>query len=354
MSDWARVSRRVACPICSHASWCGIAPDGLAAICMRVPSGHMAKNGGWLHRLTSPIDIGTVAPRASWTVAPIHRLNPIYSALLALWPLRDDDREHLRTVRGLSDEAIDGAGFASVPSLALDDQAARLDLGRIIARRFGLLAGVPGFYRDDRAWAIVPTERGIGIPIRDRPGRVQGITIRATSPTDPDARYRPLSSGNWRSGASCGAPVAVWHPERARAGVLITEGALKALVAAERRDCTALGLAGVTNWHGALPLVEHAPADLPIIVAVDTDSARNIHVWKAKEDLCRALAERGHRVLVATWPTSAKGIDDALLAGLDVDIRAWTPSLPPAVRPFATVSTVIPTRPQASLLGGLR
>lgn len=46
---WKRVSRREPCPICRHADWCTIAPDGTAVCCMRTQSDRALDNGGWLH-----------------------------------------------------------------------------------------------------------------------------------------------------------------------------------------------------------------------------------------------------------------------------------------------------------------
>ena len=49
---WHRVSRKNPCPVCQKPDWCGYSEDGRLAICMRVPSEKIARNGGYLHRLT--------------------------------------------------------------------------------------------------------------------------------------------------------------------------------------------------------------------------------------------------------------------------------------------------------------
>ena len=59
MSDWLPVTRADPCAICHHATWCLVAPDGVAHLCNRVASNHPAKGGGWIHgtprRLDAPI-----------------------------------------------------------------------------------------------------------------------------------------------------------------------------------------------------------------------------------------------------------------------------------------------------------
>ena len=44
-----RVSKQHPCPVCGRPDWCGIAEDGVVAVCMRVESNQTAKNGGWVH-----------------------------------------------------------------------------------------------------------------------------------------------------------------------------------------------------------------------------------------------------------------------------------------------------------------
>ena len=48
-----RVSRRNPCPVCGHPDWCGISPDGVICICMRVEQGSIgqSRNDGYIHRL---------------------------------------------------------------------------------------------------------------------------------------------------------------------------------------------------------------------------------------------------------------------------------------------------------------
>jgi len=336
--SWRRVTHRESCPVCDHPDWCSVAADGAVAICMRVASDRPTKNGGWLHRLGA----GAARPGAPTTpattgpaLAPIARRDAAYRALLDVLGLSDQHREHLLNARGLPAKVL--GLFATIPALTTLD---RLDRAARVAGSVDL-AGVPGFYRWERKgrWAMVPTPAGILIPVLDRDGRIQALQIRADAPGPDQPRYSWLSSHGWPAGTSSGAPVAVWRPELAPNGVCITEGALKSCIASyhpggdQRPHRCVVAVAGVASWRAVLPLLAGAPADLAVTVAFDSDAASNYGVWFARESLCLTLHRRGYHVQIARWPAPAKGIDDALLAGLAVTMADWRPSLPPVRRP---------------------
>ncbi len=55
-SEWREATQGEPCPICKKPDWCSITgAEGTleAAVCMRVESGNLRKNGGWLHQLDS-------------------------------------------------------------------------------------------------------------------------------------------------------------------------------------------------------------------------------------------------------------------------------------------------------------
>lgn len=56
LGHWIRVTRQKRCPCCESDSWCAIAEDGSAAICMRRTSDYPTRNGGFLHRLRDSRD----------------------------------------------------------------------------------------------------------------------------------------------------------------------------------------------------------------------------------------------------------------------------------------------------------
>jgi hypothetical protein len=50
-NPWKGVTRSDRCPICGRGDYCSVSDDGSAAICMRVMSDRMTRNGGYLHYL---------------------------------------------------------------------------------------------------------------------------------------------------------------------------------------------------------------------------------------------------------------------------------------------------------------
>lgn len=175
--------------------------------------------------------------------------------------------------------------------------------------------GVPGFYRAGETW-LVNGPSGLLIPVRDHEGRIVSCQIRPNNTSR--GKYLWLSStgkpGGTSSGASCHYAATGGHQ------LWITEGPLKADFVAARLGQPCLGVAGVANWRSALPLLGDAKE---VVLAFDQDqpgSAREAVENNARA-FAQALAERGVKVLWGTWDwTLAKGLDDALLAGVPITV----------------------------------
>ncbi len=164
---WHRVTRKNPCPVCRKPDWCGYTEDGRFAICMRVPSEKITRNGGYLHRLTSdPLPPMPVRSKP----APIPSPN-----VRECW-------NHLK--RTLDSEALDGLAERLGVSVA-----ALMDLRVAWAELHG-------------AWAF---------PMRDGDGKVVGIRLR---------------SEDGRKWAVRGSREGLFYPERAPADhlALICEG----------------------------------------------------------------------------------------------------------------------------------
>ena len=73
-TTWVRVTKRRPCPICERLGWCGFSADGAVVHCMRVPSDHPTKAGGWIHRLTEPMG-SMPPPRRARRPAERHRID---------------------------------------------------------------------------------------------------------------------------------------------------------------------------------------------------------------------------------------------------------------------------------------
>ena len=154
------------------------------------------------------------------------------------------------------------------------------------------------------------------IPVRDREGRIVACQVR---PDDGGrGKYLWLSSSGKPGGASSGAPC---HYAKANGSQLwITEGLLKADFVAARLGQPCLGVAGVANWRSAMPLLVDIQE---VILAFDEDQPGRAceAVEASTRAFAQVLTERGVKVLKATWDWSqAKGIDDALQAGVEIEI----------------------------------
>jgi hypothetical protein len=101
--------------------------------------------------------------------------------------------------------------------------------------------------------------------------------------------------------------------------VWVTEGALKADLAAHFLGAVVVGAVGVTCWRPVIPVLEELGA-ADIVLAFDRDQDVNPVVARAVGELRKAISESGFRVLEASWPRE-KGIDDALAAGVEIKVE---------------------------------
>lgn len=312
----SRVSHRNPCPICEHPDWCSVAEDGAFAICMRVADGSIkpSKNGGHLHRLRErdfqPVRLVQRKPDPS-PAAPIERCHIVYEALLGALLLSEAHADNL-AARGLSDLTVARNNYATLPNTlkAIQNACETLTI-------FHDLAHVPGFFTDyEGKWRFNAKRTGFLIPARDVQGRIQALQVRQ----DTGTRYIWFSSPNKNNGASSGAPTHFARPWRALASgeAVITEGALKADVIAERLDCCVIGIPGVSSF--ALNFGSWLAGKLPTLktvhVAYDSDWRTKSQVRAALCRLLNVLSEAELNGTVLTW-NGAKGLDDLLKGGGD-------------------------------------
>ena len=307
--EWLRVSKRNPCPVCGKPDWCLISQDGKAAICARIESDNPVGNmsAGWLHKLDciNPLPRPRPRPDAKETSkAATDVVDNVYGVLLAELQLSETHRANLRQ-RGITDVQIDGLGYRTLPANERREVVKRLQA------KGARLAGVPGFYLEARQWKLAGPV-GIAIPVRDTKGRIQGLQVRCDN---ADARkYRWLSSRGLNSGCSPGAPVHVAGPLSTNGEVWITEGPLKADIAALKLGRLVLAVPGVGNWPGMIPIVRELTPGRAI-VAFDMDKISNPTVKLHKDALITYLIGRGVRTFEADWDSRFKGIDDLLATG---------------------------------------
>jgi hypothetical protein len=282
-----------------------IAEDGLAAICARIESDIDAgdKGAGWIHRLDGPRPISKPLEQhndnVTFPLASLSRRDLTYSCLLSELPLSDSHRDNLHN-RGLSDSDIQDLGYKTLSHDVRDTIVQRLSIPL-------KLAGVPGFYSDSGNVKLSGSP-GILIPVRDIEYQIQALQIRCDN-TD-GGRYKWISSAGKHLGCSSGSPIHVSHPQYfANNEVWITEGALKSDIAAIKMQKCILAVAGVGNWHGAIPVIlELKPSK--IIVAFDMDKRINEVVQRHCTEMIQALLHITNEVYEAEWDSQYKGLDD--------------------------------------------
>lgn len=323
MRLWRPVTKREPCPVCDRPDWCAVSSDGRVARCMRVVDGPdvIAREDSsgtpyglrFLDESFNP-DPSRYRPDPDPPRAPDPVLHRVYSALLQALPLSVAHRAHLKA-RGLSDDAIDLAGYRTMPK---EDAERRRIMGRLRALLGGEIPpDVPGLTGGKLAGYS-----GIVIPVREPGGTVRALKIRADDPHAP--RYS-WSSSTRDDGPSPGVPChvpAIHVPTGSTRVIRVTEGPLKADIATALSGVLTLGLAGCTTVKQAVCHLRALKAEV-VSLAWDADARENHHVAASLRAAVELFRAEGFAVQVETWDASAgKGIDDALHAGCAPTVHA--------------------------------
>lgn len=184
--------------------------------------------------------------------APREEIDRTMRAMLDMLTVTPEHREHLHTVRGLTDDQIAYLGLKSTPSYKL-----RHTIPRRLQEKGFTVAGVPGFFVDRYGkWTANFTSwtAGILVPTRDLDGLISGAQIRLDRPIkddeqDPEevgTKYIWFSTSSKYLGASSGSPVNLIG-DRAAHTVYITEGAFKAGIAHCLTKRTMLSIQGANK-----------------------------------------------------------------------------------------------------------
>ena len=281
-------------------------------------------------RLWSATSCGYSESQTGTPTADPDTLHAVYSDLLDHLDLSERHGLWLEK-RGLDRHWAHAAGYRSTP-----DPAAAKTTAAAMWLRWGFrLKSVPGFasvFGDQTR--ILFCDDAILTPCRDTRGRLTAL------------KHRRMQSGKWKlrllSSKAVGGPRAVSGPHtplgtggRRWDRVWVTEGERKADVLWTRRGEAVVGVPGVGSWRRSIPVVEElAEAGATVVLAFDQDASGR---------RCNrvAAAEFGKRwsVVVAEW-SGAKGIDDAVVKGVEVSERSerlGSPQLtghpPPQPRP---------------------
>jgi hypothetical protein len=259
--------------------------------------------------------------------SPSEHCDTVYRAILGALELSAEHRDDL-VRRGHSEAWIGSSGYRTLPSGDRQELAAKVLVSTGLAESD--LLKVPGFGRN-RSSLTVYGAAGLLIPVKDASGKLVGCQIR------PDHKeHHANGNGNgklskyvWLSSSSAGGPSAKAHPHVAvveqqnpPSKVRWTEGPLKANIAAEKSGVTTIGATGVANWKPALPISKDLGAKT-VCLSFDSDSASKASVAKHLASAARAVIAAGYELECERWDgSSAKGIDDALVAGTKIEILA--------------------------------
>lgn len=324
-NDWVEASTKKPCVNCGKTSWCRHHISGTKYICQRqrILNGieKKDKNGEifWLYTNNGK---SSVVATATATAATIKKNSPsiaeafdihlVYTYLLSLLSLDTLHFENLNK-RGLSFETITNNSYKSLPSKG------RRAIYQNLEKEFGesLLKKVPGFIVKDGRLTLGGAS-GILIPVRDTWGMIVAVLIRPDKIIDGN-KYLWLSSSKY-GGPSSGRHIHVPLHSDPVDVVHITEGALKADVAAELGKTLTIGIPG-TGGFDSLPHILKSLKAKEVIISLDADSTKNIKVAKAILDIFNLISSLEIKVGYQFWDLSlAKGLDDALLAKIETKI----------------------------------
>lgn len=325
MNDFETVSRACPCPICGHDSWCAVARDGSAIMCMRHTTGsdgvtrELADHTPYGLHFTGNSNPGGSAKKARHEppVAPPELRHKAYSALLDALSLSDVHVQHLR-VRGLSPAQVEALREKQIRTLPDDGARTAALRAAITALGGGEPLTIPGIHRGQRGWRF-SGRAGLLIPVRDAAGQIVALKLR---PDDPGTGGKYV----WITSTPFGGPGpgALTHVARASgsdsSSLRIVEGVLKAEIAAQLDPSHAV--IGLPSCNAISTARDALLALKPqrVLLAWDGDARSNRHVASGLERAITVTRELlpSAEVAVETWDSAHKGIDDALAAGATI------------------------------------
>ena len=183
------------------------------------------------------------------------------------------------------------------------------------------LAGVPGFYRNDKdEWTFVNDNRGILIPVRDEEGRMQGLQIRLDN--TEKRKFRWMSSTDRKDG--CRAEGWTHFSGEPSDMLVLTEGPMKADVINALTGWTVVAVPGVNALKKLKASLETLKAKglKRVQTAFDMDLLTNPNVKNGFEELLALLDEMDFTFSTYLWDPRYKGLDDYLWEGKLKKVRA--------------------------------
>ena len=229
--------------------------------------------------------------------------------MLSYLTLSDKHMENLLG-RGLSAERIAQNGYKSMPATP--------EGRRLLASLVGMgheLHGLPGFYTRDDQWTVAGPN-GFLIPVRDKDGLIQGMKIRLDEESNPDRKYRWLSSRSTllANGARSYSWIHITGNRQSKRAFL-TEGPLKGDVASYLANDALFVCTGGVNAIRGLKETIQTLGVTEVVEAMDMDQMTNPHVRQAVQAMRQEVQSiPGIHYSKYTWNPAYKGVDDYLLS----------------------------------------
>lgn len=332
----ANGEHRYCCPLCSDRKYhLYVNPNKQVWHCFRCGGGGRWRNNGGGLAFKGQAPLCSEPERR----APEAILASAYRILLATLPLEEHHLLHLSLVRRMTPEQIAVGQYRTLPGSYWRRRSAASRVADLLDPD-----GVPGFWRAaDGCWTLAGAS-GLLIPVRYWDGRIRGVQVRREH---RKPRYVWLTSRRLPDGAPAKAVYHVtWTRGIGTRRIWVTEGPLKADVAAQRLGEVVVAVPGINTWRGSGIVKDLRTVGVrEVVLAYDADLQTNPYVLKAAFELCRALRSTGLRAWVATWSLAAgKGIDDLLLGGGEPSVTAaakWMSSVSPAVFALRRASRIL-------------
>lgn len=361
-TGFRRVSKKRPCCVCGKPDWCSTTVTETMSFCARstINADRVSRHGwGVYYRDGSRSGFdGNVKrtfnrfPRrnqikASKLLASPAIRDKIYRKLIELSPAASN-HEIVNGRGGLRERGIlDFSHYGSLPRLIIER---RVLVERLVEElcKEGIRSfdGIPGFWRDPcgglRLWSEHESFDDLMlVPFVGSDGLIRACQIRFMQYIpNKSGRYVWLSSLKEKGG--CGAGATLHHASpRSWSGkpILVTEGALKAATAQRfLPDRYVIGNSGVATSHREIVETARWKA---LEIAFDNDSFTNPNVARALAALLhfRSADQKAFAyddaVTILSWDRRLKGLDEALLAGLELSsltVTEWLKGLTPECR----------------------
>lgn len=413
------VSSAEPCPFCSHTDWCYKMPadgiNGYIHFCNRTPNvakdtlvrgndgqtyvvvGNSKSGASVFEELTqravrfpqkySGIDTSNYkkTPVKQFVYENIYdplpnaKLNKIYKDLLLLLKLERTHSDYLHS-EGFTDELIRAHRICSLPE---DDYYRfrhkeyksinpwRKQVADSLARKYGDLTGVPGFYKNPKGQWTIAGPGGILLPQYDLDANIYRLRLRvdkqyfdmnwneitkqqADELKKQDIKFhftgKYLNFSSFRQdkekakdyiirnifdcGCSSGNNLGFYiNKDNDISSIVLTEGEKKSMIGCKLYNHPFIDIPGVNSFGKLLELDNNGKCVLDylksygvktLLIGYDADKETNIAVLNCEAGLFDVLDDWGFNVGILSWNIkNGKGIDDLLVAGYSPEITFY-------------------------------